>query len=281
MAELASAPRPRRRARRWLAFVLVAGLSAWAAAIACGMNPSVPSDFVLNLWPVPAVDPQLLAPADARQLVVVQHGLWRSAFAMGRLERALRAHGYEVLNVSYPSTAARIEDHAAALAAAIDAYLARETGPKPCVSFVGHSLGGLVIRAYLARADAVAPAACVFVATPHRGAQLAARRQNDGMFRLFMGDLAAKQLVPGNPFFAGLRPLRGIPVGTLVGGKGDGVGFSASLPGDDDGTVTVDEAHADDETDSTMLPLGHTRLGFYDAPIARILHFLRRGRFHD
>lgn len=277
MAEVVVPRRRRRRRRVWLG--LVVGLATWAVAIALGMNPSVPSDFVLNLWPVAAVDPQLAAPAEGRTLVVVQHGLWRSAYAMWRVERALRAHGYEVLNVSYPSTSGHIEAHAAALAEAIDAYLARTPGPRPQVAFVGHSLGGLVIRAYLSRPDAVPAAACVFVATPHRGAQLAARRQGDRLFRLLMGDKAAKQLVPGDPFYAALPRLRGISVGTLVGGKGDGEGFSPSLPGDDDGTVTVAEAHADDETDSLMLPLGHARLGFYDAPIAAILRFLRRGRF--
>jgi len=269
----------RRRPWRWLWRGLLLAVAAWLGAIALGMNPSVPSDFVLNLWPVAPVDPALVAPAEGRCLVVVQHGLWRSAWAMWRLERALRAHGYDVLNVSYPSTSARIEAHAAALAAAIADHLGRDGGPPPRVAFVGHSLGGLVIRAYLARPGAVAPSACVFIATPHRGAGLVTRWREHLLFRLLMGSQAALQLAADDAFYRTLRPLAGVPVGTVIGGLGDGVGFDRDLPGDDDGTVTVEEAHAADETDSALVPLGHTRIAFYDAGIECVLRFLRRGRF--
>ncbi len=276
----ASEPRPagvRRRRWIWRALALIA--LAWGAFIACGMNPSVPSDVLINLWPVPAVDEALLAPAQGRSVVVLQHGMWRSAYALGRIERALRAHDYEVLNVSYPSTSARIEEHAAALDVAIRDYLEATGGPAPAISFVGHSMGGLVVRRYLVRPGAVQARACVFIATPHRGAALAAMRQDSVMFRWLMGDQAAKQLVPGDPFYATLRPLRGVAVGSIFGGKGDDQGFNASLEGDDDGTVRVEEAHLDGEADSVRLPLGHTRIGMADATIAQVLRFLRNGRF--
>jgi pimeloyl-ACP methyl ester carboxylesterase len=280
MAE-ATPVRRRRAWRWWLAAALAALLVLWAVAIAFGMNPSVPSDAALNLLPTAAVDQELTAPGEGRCLVVLQHGLWRSAWSLWRLERALREHGYEVLNVSYPSTAAEIGDHARALDAAIDAYLAREKGPPPAVYFVGHSLGGLVIRAYLARDDAVRPSGCVFVATPHRGAAAAARSKDDAWFRLLMGGKAARQLVPGHPFYESLPALRGIPVGTIVGGKGDGAGYSASLPGDDDGTVTVEEARCGDQTDTILLRLGHTRIGFSLATIECVLRFLRTSRLRQ
>src|SRR5688572_19578967 len=236
--------RSRRTAwRRWSWRLLGAGLLAWGAAILGGMNPSVPSDAVLNLLPIPAVDLRLAAPAETRALVVVQHGLWRSAWAMWRIERALRAHGYEVLNVSYPSTRATIEDHAAALAGVLHEHLQQTPDPLPAVYFVGHSLGGLVIRSYLSRKDAVPAAGCVFIATPHRGAGLVSRWRGAFLFRCLMGDKAALQLTPGDPCYATLRPLGGVPVGTIIGGKGDGKGYSRNLPGDDDGTVAVAEAH--------------------------------------
>ena len=245
------------------------------------MNPSAPSDLLINLWPVPAVDAALRAPAGGRSLVVLQHGLWRSAFALGRIERALRAHGYEVLNVSYPSTRATIETHAESLGVAIRAYLATRPEPPPAISFVGHSLGGLVIRSYLSRPDAVRANACVFIATPHRGAALAAKSQGRLWFRWLMGDKAARQLVPGDPFYATLRPLHGVAVGNIVGGAGDDAGLRASRAGDGDGTVRVEEAHLEGETDWVRLPLSHTRLGMADATIAQVLRFLAARRFGD
>ena len=47
----------------------------------------------------------------------------------------------------------------------------------------------------------------------------------------------------------------------------------------DDGTVRVCEAHCAGETDSVLLPLGHTRIGMADAMIRQVLHFVRHGRF--
>ena len=274
MAERRRKPRRWRRALKWLGLTTL----VWGSAIACGMNPSVPSDFVINAWPIPAVDPALQA-EPGRRLVVLQHGLWRSAWALWRLERALRAHGYEVLNVSYPSTRARIEDHAAALGVALRAHLDADPEPAPKVYFVGHSMGGLVIRAYLSRADAVRPAACVFIGTPHYGAALAKLRLESPLFHLLMGDLAARQLVPGDPLFGTLHRIHDAPVGTIVGGYADERGQSEELAGDDDGTVSVREAHLAEEVDSILLPLGHTRLTLHRDMIAAALHFLHDGHF--
>lgn len=270
------AERKRRVWRRvWRALAVVA--ISWLLGIVCGMNPSAPSDLVMNLWPIPAVDPALRA-EPGRRLVVLQHGLWRSSYALWRLERALRAHGYDVLNVSYPSVTDRVERHAEALGRALQDRLALDSDP-PKVYFVGHSLGGLVIRAYLSRPDALRPSGCVFVGTPHRGAELAKRRIDSPWFALLMGDQAARQLVPGNPLFATLQRISDAPVGTVVGGKGDAQGWHDELDGDDDGTVRVREAHLDEEVDSILLPIGHTRLALHRDMITAVLRFLHDGHF--
>ncbi len=269
---------PRRRRRRWWRVVLGV-LAGYGIAVGCGMNPSVPSDAVINLVPIPTVDPKLSTGGEGRVLVVLQHGLWRSAWALWRLERALVAHGYDVLNVSYPSTQAMIETHAAGLAAALHSYLATTPDPKPRVCFVGHSMGGLVVRSYLSRDDAVRATACVFIGTPHRGAQLAAVRSKNWFFTQIMGDQAALQLVPGHPFYASLRRLDEVAVGTIAGGLGDGEGYSTTITGDDDGTVAVSEAMLPEADDHIVLRAGHTMLTLDAAMITQVLAFLRHGRF--
>lgn len=270
-------PRPRRRRRWWR--VLLAVVGVYLVAVGCGMNPSVPTDAVLNSIPIPAVEVRRQVPGEHRVLVVLQHGLWRSAWALWRLERALVAHGYEVLNVSYPSTQATIEEHAEALAQTLHSYLRTSPEPKPSVCFVGHSLGGLVVRSYLSRPDAVRAHACVFIGTPQRGAMLAGVRSKMLLFSLIMGDQAALQLVPGHPFYASLRRLDGIAVGTIAGGLGDGDGYSTTIPGDDDGTVAVDEATLPEAVDHVVLRAGHTLLTLDSGMIGQVLEFLRYGRF--
>jgi pimeloyl-ACP methyl ester carboxylesterase len=264
------------RTRRILALLLLLAC-AWVIPVSVGaMNPSRPFDDLLNLWPAPA-DAASVRTEQPRPLVVLQHGLWRSSASLGRLERALRAHGYDVVNPTYPSTAARIEQHADALAVSIDAWCREHRRPADAY-FVGHSLGGLVIRAYLARPDALPARACVFLGTPQRGASLVEQRRQWLLFRILMGDLAALELSPLDPIHDRL-PVPAVPCGTIAGARGTVDGWNPAIPGDDDGTVAVAEARLPGATDAIELRMGHTRLSFADEPILQVLHFLAHGRF--
>jgi pimeloyl-ACP methyl ester carboxylesterase len=254
--------------------VLLVLLIAYGAAVGFGMPMSLPFDVVIASGRF-AADPALRAPADGKvRLVVLQHGLWRSPWSLWKLERALAAHGYTVFNPGYPSTAGTVQQHSQRLAGAIAAEVAR-LGVVDEIYFVGHSLGGLVIADYLRRPDAVTPKACVFLASPLRGAVLADLRKNWWLFQLVMGDKAARQLSPGDALHQ--LPLR-LPkaTGTVVGNKGAG---NRDIPGDDDGTIAVGEAHVVGESDTVTLPLGHTTITFDDRSIRQVLVFLRDGRF--
>lgn len=269
-----SADRPprRRRVLRWTALALLALTLGHGMAIVAQVPVSWPFDVAINLGFAP-VDDTLRAPADGRRRVVVlQHGMWRTAASMGRLERTLRAHGYEVWNESYPSTRETMQQHAERLHAQVERIFAR---PVDDLYFVGHSMGGLVIEEYLRRPDARQPTACVYLAVPHRGAILADLRKHWWLFRLVMGDKAALQLSPGDALYQRPVPLperSGVVIGTL--GEGN-----RSIPGDDDGTVAVGEAALPGAADTITLPLGHTRLSMHPDVCRQVLHFLDRGAF--
>lgn len=260
--------------RGWCTVAVIFGIYL-ALVLGGWMNPSTPADYFMNLGSF-SRRAELAVPADGRvRLVVLQHGLWRSAMSLAKLERALVAHGYVVFNESFPSTTRRIEEHADRLAERL-----QQEFPNPVdeVFFVGHSLGGLVLQAYLQRPGALHPTASVFIGTPHRGAVLADLRKEGLLFRLFMGVQSTLQLSPGHPF--NLRPID-VPgaVGTIVGSGGNPDGFNEDIPGDDDGTVAVPEAHLDGEDDSVTLPIGHTRLSFDNGMIFQVLHFLQNRSF--
>lgn len=260
-------------ARRLGAGVALLAL-AFGGGVLVGAPVAWPFDAAINLLPSP-VDAALRAPADGGvRVVVLQHGLFRTSASMARLERALRAHGYEPLNVGYPSTRGGVDAHADRLAAAIAAR--RAAGPVAGWAFVGHSMGGLVVAEALRRADAVRPWAVVTLGTPHRGAVLADLRKRWFLFRWAMGDEAAFELSPGHPRHARPWPAA-CPLGAIAGElPGDG---HAAIPGPDDGTVGVAEALPAAAIARLVLPLGHTRLSFADAAIAAVLHFLARGSF--
>lgn len=275
--ELPMRANPRRR-RRWRRIVAASVLLYVVPVTGGCMNPSLPFDLLLNLSSAPVLDDCRADPATPT-LVVLQHGLFRSWGSLWRLERALEQHGYEVLNFSYPSTRALIEDHAARLRDALEQRIAERGGAPARLCFVGHSMGGLVIRAYLARDDARRADACVFLGTPQRGAVLADARHERFTFRLFLGDKAALQLRPGAPIYATLGRVPCASIGTIRGASGEPDGGNDDIPGDDDGTVGVDEAQLAEQTASVELRCGHTLLSCAEEPIRAVLRFLRHGDF--
>lgn len=270
--------RGRRRWRRRAAVLAVVLLGYTALCVHDVRFATVPVDATINLLPAPEAAAEWRA--DEPTLVVLLHGLSRSSWSLWRLERALRAHGYQVLNHGYASTDGRgVGDYAAGLHAALAARLDAAPAPAPRLVFVGHSLGGLVIRALLARPDAPAAAACLFLGTPQRGAALAAERRELWAFRWFLGDGAALQLVPGDPLYERLGPVPAARVGVLYGKTGDEDGWNDDVPGDDDGTVAVREARLPEADVTRGLHVGHFRMGFDAAVIREVLCFATTGSF--
>ena len=254
-------------------YVLLVLVSLYLASLGFGMPVAWPYDAIANAGPV-VVDEALRVPADGkRRVVVLQHGLWRSSWALLRLQRTLEAHGFEVHNLDYPSTMARIEDHAARLRDGVEAVFAK--GPVDELSFVGHSLGGLVIQQYLRSPDARQPVAIVYIATPQRGAVLCDLRKNWFLFKLAMGSKAALQLSPGDPFHQQPIPLAAIS-GAIVGDLGE---CNSSIPGHDDGTVAVGEATLPGALATVTLPCGHTSLAWHRETARQVLTFLRTRAF--
>jgi len=259
--------RPRRWRRRLLGAAAL-GAVASLVLVLTGGPIAWPFDWLLNVGAPVVVDAARM-PDDGRvRVVVLQHGLFRTAASLGRLERSLQAHGYEVINVGYASTRAPIEDHARSLAAVIQARAAR--GAVHEWRFVGHSMGGLVIEEYLRSPGAVEPVACVYLGTPHRGAMLADLRKRWFLFRWAMGTTAAGQLSPGDAFHA--RPLPWLPrSGAIVGDIGSG---NAAIPGDDDGTVAVGEAALPNPARTIHVAAGHTGLTTSPQALRQVLHWL-------
>ena len=261
-----------RWARRALFAVALLG-TAFVVAAVLRVPVCLPFDFVWNLGPAVTAD-DLRPPNDGKvRVVFLQHGLWRTPMSLDRLERSLAASGYEVVNCGYPSTEDRIEGHAQRLRDAVERRVA--AGRVDELSFVGHSMGGLVIQEYLRRDDAREPKACVYVASPHRGAILADKRHHWFAFRLAMGDLAAGQLVTSDAFHLQPIPFGGRS-GTVAGDIGPGNG---SIPGHDDGTVGVAEATFAGCADAITVPFGHTSIVIRERVLRQVMAFLRDGRF--
>ena len=129
------------------------------------------------------------AAASNGEAVVLLHGLGRSERAMRPLGDDLTRAGYAVCNVGYPSRSDPPEALVAEIAAKIQAC---NVGSAKRLHFVGHSLGGILTRAYLAGTRPENLGRVVMLAPPNRGSQLAAGLTGNAVFRWYYGPAGAE-----------------------------------------------------------------------------------------
>jgi pimeloyl-ACP methyl ester carboxylesterase len=119
--------------------------------------------------------PRLVLPAesasaaDGRPVVVLVHGYMCNAGGWAWLGRYLIARGHSVHTVTLEPLFAQIEDYVTPLARRVS-EVAGENGR---VILVGHSMGGLVCRAYARRFGGARLARIITLGTPHHGSALA------------------------------------------------------------------------------------------------------------
>lgn len=193
----------------------------------------------------------------ARHLVLAIHGLGRTRYSLRRVDRALTAAGMTVARVDYPSMRRPIEAHADQVAEVLDHIEVPER-----LSFVTHSLGGLIVRALLAR-DAPWKAALhriVMLAPPNQGAA-SARNLDNPALRTVMGP-AFDQIARG---VAQSLPVPEVPFAVVAGEIGQT---------HTDGLVTIEETKLDTMAEHWVVPALHTFVMNHPVAIQRTLSFL-------
>jgi pimeloyl-ACP methyl ester carboxylesterase len=209
-----------------------------------------------------------------KHLVLLVHGILRSTGTFSALEKALIGAGYDAVAISYPSSRGTIEEHAEGLARLLD----RQEGTAT-VSFVTHSMGGLVVRHLLSRDGEwkrrIEVHRIVLIAPPNRGSAIARLLKDIPAYRWIYGE-AGHQLTPVEVSRApGLEH----PFAIIAGGKGDGRGFNPLLPGDDDGTVGLAETSLEGAADFLVVPEIHALISNHQETIRATINFLKHGRF--
>lgn len=207
-----------------------------------------------------------------RDIAILVHGLWMHGLVMLPLQWRLQRAGFVVRRFSYPSMRKGLEANVQALVALIEGMCGGR------VHLVGHSLGGLVALAALARFAERPVGRAVLMGSPYVGCHCAAYLLRRPLLNRMVGRSLRDWLAQPRP-----RLPAAAQVGVLAGNGGWGLGrLIPGLPEPNDGVVALTETPVPAARDAICLPLGHTRMLFSSRCALQVAAFLRTGNFiHD
>jgi len=194
--------------------------------------------------------------------IVLLHGLGRTSRSMKKLEKVLNKDGYQPININYPTRNDKIED-------IVEKYLKTELKEKCLdrnrkINFITHSMGGILVRYFLASNKLDNLGKVIMLAPPNKGSETANKWANRKIGKYILGP-AISQLTSFKNSFVNNLPKPSYELGIIAGKY--------------DGKVSIEKTQLEGAKDFLIVPRFHTFIMNANEVTAAIELFLKKGSF--
>ena len=213
----------------------------------------------------------------APECVILLHALARTTYSMSSMTTYLQKSNYIVINQAYPTTRKSINamanEDVPSMVSQCQQYKPRK------IHFVTHSIGGIVLRAYLQNNKLSNVGRIVMLAPPNHGSRLADVFHRNLLFKIITGpagqELTTHQSSTPNSLDQEIK----YDVGIIAGNFSFNPLMKFFFHDDNDGKVAVSSARIRGMKDFIVLPVSHTFMMSNVLVLKETLHFIQYGAF--
>lgn len=211
-----------------------------------------------------------------QQNVILLHGVAKTKHCMHKLGKYLQTQGYFVINQSYPS----FSDSIPVIAEQTIGALLKQCPAGQPIHFVTHSMGGILVRSYLAKHNVENLGRVVMLGPPNQGSALV-----DILGKLVTNKQLCKQAIMQLGTQRHDLPQQigsaNFELGIIAGKRTLNPILSLFLAGRNDGKVSVENTKLSGMKAHLTLPVTHPFMMRNNRVIKQVQHFLEHGRFEQ
>ena len=194
---------------------------------------------------------------------------------MEYMAKRLTAAGYHVVNIPYPSRKLTIETLVENLQNSLAECCLHSASR---LHFVTHSLGGILVRAYLSNNQPDNLGRVVMLSPPNQGSDVVDFFGEYRLFSYFFGPAAA-ELGTGEQSFPNRLGPANFEVGIITGDRTIDPISSWIIDGDDDGKVSIEQAKLEGMAAFQVVHVSHAFIMKAPGVVSEVIYFLQNGRF--